>query len=46
MCVSVRGVKEDLGAGLFSYILCTTLKLIERVETELLKVDEGVEPDW
>ena len=27
------------------YILCTTLRLIERVETELLKVNEGVEPE-
>jgi len=37
MCVCVRGVKEDLGAGLFFYIpyyifyiLYTMLKVIER----------------
>jgi len=27
------------------YILCTTLRVIERVETELLKVNEGVDPE-
>jgi len=26
-------------------MLCTTLILIERVETELLKVTEGVDPE-
>jgi len=27
------------------YILCTTLRVIEKVETELLKVNEGVDPE-
>jgi len=54
MCVCVRGVKEDLGAGLFFYIpysifyiLCTTLRVtrIERVEIELLRMNEGVDPE-
>ena len=27
------------------YILCTALRVIERVETELLKVNEGVDPE-
>ena len=27
------------------YILCTTLRVIERVETEVLKVNEGVYPE-